>query len=368
MPALRGDPLLMSSLTPLLILLGLPALVAAAVISRLRWKERARDAFLQGLGAELRAAGYEPLEEGVYRRAGRAVKVEAGTNPLFSPDFTLRLAAYSDTLHEFELRRGGKIPAELEAFRPILADWDSAGKMFVEVYAAGLRRTGGIAADLQRLSELAARPISKRWRGGTFTIREGFEKDVPQWHWRHDQRGKVFREARRWCVSCWHGDPYLNTGLLRLFDLLAGPARRFWLTDAQELSFLDHAFGPGTVGRQGSLVEFPRVEPALAADLFLDGEFFGGLFVGDRAPLGFEGEVPRRLFHETAIRALDGVAFYARRLFDEEFAWYSGEYEIVSLGELDVPGALAKVAAESGAQVVEIDRRFHKRIVVPREM
>jgi hypothetical protein len=104
----------------------------------------------------------------------------------------------------------------------------------------------------------------------------------------------------------------------------------------------------------------------VAADLLTDGEFFGGLLVAKELPPGFESEqMPKVRFHDAAIKALRKCDFYARRLFDDEFAWYSGEYEIVSATPLDVRGVLAKVAAEVGGQVMDIDRRFHKRIVVP---
>ena len=66
-----------------------------------------------------------------------------------------------------------------------------------------------------------------------------------------------------------------------------------------------------------------------------------------------------------AIQAFRKCDFYARRLFDDEFCWFSGEYEIVSAAPLDVRGTIARIASEIGAQVMDIDRRFHKRLVVP---
>ena len=55
----------------------------------------------------------------------------------------------------------------------------------------------------------------------------------------------------------------------------------------------------------------------------------------------------------------------ARRLYDDEFSWFSGEYEIISVMPLDVRGTISRIATEIGAQVMDIDRRFHKRLVVP---
>src|SRR6185436_11846842 len=108
-----------------------------------------------------------------------------------------------------------------------------------------------------------------------------------------------------------------------------------------------------------------RPELPVAADLHSDGEFFGGLLVARELPPGFEKKLPRIRFHDAAINAFRKVDFYARRLYDDEFSWFSGEYEIVSVAPLDVRGALSRIATEIGAQVMDIDRRFHKRIVVP---
>jgi len=116
----------------------------------------------------------------------------------------------------------------------------------------------------------------------------------------------------------------------------------------------------------GSLVELMKPDMPVAADLLTDGEFFGGLLAAKELPPGFESEqMPKVQYHDAAIKVLRKVDFYARRLFDDEFAWFSGEYEIVSTSALDVRGVLAKLAAELGGQVMDIDRRFHKRIVVP---
>jgi hypothetical protein len=92
------------------------------------------------------------------------------------------------------------------------------------------------------------------------------------------------------------------------------------------------------------------------------------MLAGRDVPDGFEVEgMPARLFHEAALKVFRKCDFYARRLLDDEASWWSGEYEILSAVELDVRGALSKIASEMGAQVMEIDRRFHKRLVKPLE-
>ena len=191
----------MPDLVAALILVGIPTLVVFGVLYRIRTKEAGRDAFLDTLRDELREAGYEPLDAKTWRREGRVFKIEAGTNPLFSPFYTVRLAAYSDTVHDFDLQSGKPVDPEFASFTPLLERWDSAGKMFVECWAAGPRKTGSITGDLETLGRLAAEPMTKSCRGGTFTIRKGFEKDCPQWHWRADQVAKRPRDLHRWCIS-----------------------------------------------------------------------------------------------------------------------------------------------------------------------
>lgn len=355
----------MSPLAWTLAILGAPLLAIGAIALRLRAKERRRRSLLAEVEADLEKAGAAPLGRGHFRLGGRVVKVECSTNPLFSPRFTWRLAAYSETFHEFELRRGAPMPPEFEAFKPLLAAYDSAGKMFVECYAAGTRSAAGFVEDLRTLARLAALPISRTWRGGIFTIREGFERDVPAFHWRRDQRRKLPKDAHRWCVSYWQGDAYLNGGLVRLLHDLAGPARRFYFNLQPELDFLDHAYGPDPRHRP-PLVETDSETLPVAADHYLDGEFMLSFFAANETPAGMVG-ASRYELHDRSIAVLPSVRFYARRLLDFEASWFGGEVEILSLEPLPVRETLAEVAAELGAQVMEIDRRFHKRIVVPRD-
>jgi hypothetical protein len=348
------------------LMLALPLLAIAAIAWRQRVKGRARDKYLEDVREELRAAGFEPLGDGVFRRRGRHYKVEAGTNPLLARGFTVRLASWSNTIHEFELRRGAAVPPEFAAFAPLLATWASAGKMYTECYVAGVRSDTAFADDLAALDGVTAVPLSKPCRGGTFTIREGFEKDCPQWHWRHDQRRRLFKEAHRACVSYWQGDPYLNPGLLRLFEELAGGRRLFYLSDVEDLAFLERAFDRRDIACWGALLELRKPELAIAADLHTDGAFLGGLFAADDLPPGFEdSRMPRRRYHDEAVKILNRVRFYVRRLMDNENSWYGGEYEILSYQPLDVRAAVEKVAREFGGQVMELDRRFHKRLVRP---
>lgn len=140
-----------------------------------------------------------------------------------------------------------------------------------------------------------------------------------------------------------------------------------WLTPAESLSFIEEGFGkPAAV--QGHLVELAP-DMAVAADQYLDGEFFSGLLV----PLpGEEAAVRERFaretrfrFHDAAVDLLPRLAFYARRLYDDEFSWFSGEYEIVSahLDDSAVRAALEETAAESGATVKEIERPFSFKLL-----
>lgn len=355
----------MPALIAALVLVGLPALAIALVALRIRAKERRRESYLRAVGENLAAAGAERLPDGCYRWRDRVLKVEASLNPLFGAGFTARLAAWSDTIHDVELRRGRPVPEEFSAFAPLLERWESAGKMFLECYAAGVTLETRVAEDARALAALAARPLERSWRGGIFTIREGFERDLPAGHWRYDLRRRLPRETRRWGVSYYLDGPLLNLPLAGLFSELAGSARTFVLTDVEELAFLGYAYGEGAAIRRGALVEIHRPDAAAAADLHTDGEFFGALLAAPEIPPGFEAPVPRHRFLEKIAEALPAVRLAVRRLYDEQAGWFSGEYEILSVHPLDVRGALGKLAARLGAPVLELEGRFHRRLVRP---
>ena len=350
----------------LLVLVVLPALVFGIVWLRIRLKEKKLHAYLDKARDEMKAAGIEPLGDGTFRCDGRGGKVEATTNPLFARGFSVRVAAWSDTIHEQELRRGKPVPAEFERFKPLLQKWDSAGKMFTECYAAGVTDDPTLSTTFKQLLELSKVPISKTYRGGTFTFREGFEATVPQWHWRHDQRPRLPKDVNRYCFSYWNDSPLLNPLILRVLWDLSRDSRRFFISSTEDLRFLEYGFNRRDFARWGALLELQNPDMPVAADLLTDGEFFGGLLVAKDLPEGFESEqMPKVGFHDAAIKAFRKCDFYARRLFDDEFSWFSGEYEIVSARPLDVRGVLSRIATDIGAQVMDIDRRFNKRIVVP---
>lgn len=348
------------------LLVVLPGLIAAGIVLRIRAKKRLLDKFLWEIRDHLRGAGFEPVGDDIFRKGGRGATIEATVNPLLGRGFSLRLAAWSGTIHEFELSAGKPVPAEFEAFKPLLARWDSAGKMYVDCYAAGVTRDPAVSKDLDALLELAKIPLSKAYKGGTFTYREGFEDKVPQWNWRHDQRPKLPKPVHRYCFSYWQDGPLLNPVLMRVLWELSAGSHRYIISDTEDLRFLEYAFERRDIACWGALLELMKPEMPVAADLRTDGEFFGGMLVAKELPDGFEREgMPRRLFHDAAIKVLRQVDFYARRLYDDEFSWFSGEYEIISRTPLDVRGTIARIATEIGAQVMDIDRRFHKRLVVP---
>lgn len=343
-----------------------PGLVAAIVAVRIRVKNSRLRAFLREVREDLRGAGFEPMGDDIFRKNGRGATVEASTNPLFGRGFTLRIAAWSSTLHEIELRRGKPVPPDFEAFSPLLSRWESAGKMYVDCYAAGVTDDPRVSPDLDRLMEVARLPLTRIYRGGTFTYREGFEERIPQWQWRHDQLPKLPKTVHRYCFSYWQEGPLLNPIVMRVLWALSGEAHRYFISDTEDLRFLEYAFERRDIACWGALLELMRPEMAVAADLRTDGEFFGGLLVARDLPDGFDREgLPRTKFHDAAVRVLRKVDFYARRLFDDEFSWFSGEYEIISAAPLDVRGTISRIATEIGAQVMDIDRRFHKRLVVP---
>jgi hypothetical protein len=347
----------------LLFLLGLPAAVAAAVILRLRAKNRLRDAWLSRVVDRLAAAGAERLGPGLVRLDGRVVRVQASTNPLFGRPFTVRLSAYSDSVDDFELRRGAAGPS---AYVALLDRWESAGKQVHEVVVAAVTDEEDLVPDARRVAALASRPKAKEHRGGIFTYREGFEKDCPQVHWRHDLRARLPGDVYRYGVSYWSDGPLLNAVLAGLlWDLTAG-RRRWVVTDVEDLDFLAHGFGASAFESGGTLIELRRPEALVAADLATDGRFFGGLVAAAEPPASFAGTLPSWDWVPRMIAALEAGAIVVRRLDDDERSWYSGEYEILSTLPLPVRQAIETAALKIGATAAVIERRFNKRMVIPR--
>ncbi|HLY12314.1 MAG TPA: hypothetical protein VKW04_23635, partial [Planctomycetota bacterium] len=331
------------------LLVAFPGVVAAVVCLRLRAKGKLRAAYLDAVRDDLQAAGFEPVGDTIFRRDGRGTTVEVSTNPLFGRGFTVRLAAWSGSIHEFELRRGRPVPPEFGAFKALLSRWESAGKMYLDCYAAGVTDDPRVASDMSTLLELSRIPLSRTYRGGTFTYREGFEAKVPQWQWRHDQRPKLPPGVHRYCFSYWQDGPLLNPVVMRVLWDLSGDSHRYIISNTEDLRFLEYAFERRDLVRWGSLLELTRPDMPVAADLRTDGEFFGGLLVARNLPEGFASEgLPRIHFHDAAIKVLRKVDFYARRLYDDECSWFSGEYEIISLAPLDVRGTISRIASEIG--------------------
>lgn len=356
-------------LAVLLVVVVLPALAVLAAWRRRQSKGRAAGDFYWVVQKAIQEAGFQPLGEGLYTGpGGRGLKMSISTNPLFGRGFTLRIAAYATTLHEFELRRGRPVPPEFADYAPLLERWESCGKYHLEAYMAKVTDAAPSPEDVKLLWELAGKPLAKAERGGTITYREGFEAKPPQWHWRHDLHALLPKGVRRVCVSCWRDGPLMNDVLARILWELAGDARKFILCPVEDLRFIELSYGRRGLGCWGALIELRDWDRLLAGDLQTDGEFFGGMLVAREVPPGFEVEgMPKRLFHEAAVKALRKVYWYARRLYDEENSWFSGEIEIVSAYELDVRPVVEKVAKEVGATVMDIDRRFHKRLVKPLE-
>ncbi len=368
----------MTKLLVLLFLVGLPAIAIGAIILRIRMK-RVR---AEGLAALL-TAGHERLPHDCFRALGRVFRLQVDLNPLFSRDFGLRLSTFADTTLEFEIRAARNVPTKtpqklagdpfyrrfvldtlapeesvehLLAVKETLARvfpsrWGAYSKYHCEVVLSANAATHeSVELDLPALAALAAVPAARRPTGGTWTIREGWEPQLPAWHWRPDQRARLPEGVRRWCVSAWYDNAYLNLPLAKFLWSLAG-LRVVTLSD---LWFLERAFGR-PVPVSGNLVELTP-EMAVAADQWTDGEFFlGAVTDGD-----FAGAIKFNV-HDRAI----GARVYVRRLFDDEFSWFSGEYEILSaaLTDREVRDAFGKAAEEAGAAVKEIERPFSFKLL-----
>ena len=387
----------------LLLILGIPAAAAAAVILRIRAKRDARDRFMATLESKVAGLGAADWEDGRFTYNGRTFHVVADINPLFSSSFDLRLSTFCDSVLEFEIRRARNVPKKplpaalqadplfrgcaldapspdeptryLTAVRDTLsaafpARWGAFSKMHCELVLSANRfrpESWDPQPDLDALAALSAVPAWRDPRNGTWTYRTGFETPLAEWHWKPDQIKRLPEGTQRRLVSAWSDNAYLNRPLAAFFERLAAGRPLFWLTPARGLAFLEEGFRK-PAGIQGHLAELDPAM-ALAADQYLDGEFFAGLLVP--AP-GEEEAVRQRMasatrfrFHDAALDLLPRLSFYARRLYDDEFSWFSGEYEIISdrLEEGAVRSALEETAKEFGATIKEIERPFSFKLL-----
>jgi hypothetical protein len=265
----------MSGALFLLLILGLPIASAIAVVLRVRSKRAARDRFVAALGPRLAAIGAEGFDDGHFRYGGRAFRFAADINPLFSSSFDLRLSTFCDSVLEFEIRRARNVPAALPealrsdalfrgcaldapsaeeparylaAMRDKLAGsfprrWAAFSKMHCELVLSANRFApeawDGAEArgDLEALAAMASVPAWREPKGGTWTYRTGFERHIAEWHWKADQRARLPEGARRWLVSAWVDNAYLNRPLIRFFRKLAGPVRPCGFTLARASDF-----------------------------------------------------------------------------------------------------------------------------------
>ncbi|OGG53067.1 MAG: hypothetical protein A3F84_20800 [Candidatus Handelsmanbacteria bacterium RIFCSPLOWO2_12_FULL_64_10] len=273
---------------------------------------------------------------------------------------------------EFELKRADHVPRTI-ADHPFYRDYAVTGAAEAEDYLRGPEVAETLAAtlpgrwgafshhfvervlyvnlfdhadyddlprDLAALARLGGE-IPRRDAPERLTLRHGFEDDVPRWHWTPEDRARHEPGLTRVCVSAWAGSPLLNATLLRLFHSLAADAPLAFMPARPLPDELRWAYG--------------NAVPAVAADHFMDGAFFGGLIVGAPPP---DGPVYGR--HRAALAMLDDCLFYVRRLRDDEDSWFAGEYEILSrrLAREQIETAVRSLAIP----VTEIDKPFSPKL------
>jgi hypothetical protein len=377
----------------LLSLVVFPAIVLGIVAMQLRAKRRAIASWLERVKASL--PGSEWFDDARFRWKGRVYLLVPGPNPVLSKQIVVRLSTFCPGLLEAEIRAARNVPTKtpqklagddffaayvldapspdeaaewLLAVKPVIRGlfphrWGAVTHLYGEIaLSANPATIEDLAPDLDALAQLAAVRAERKPRGGTWTIREGFEPHPPAWHWKPEQRAALPAGARRWCISAWYDNSYLNIALARLLWTLAGDRPLSIVTVGTELDFLADGFGtPVPVVDQAVRIASP--EMAVAADQALDGDFLGLAVAGEPGD-AFAGALKLQLL-DRALAAFPRFRFVARRLFDDEFSWFSGEYEIVSteLADEEVRAAFSTLAAEFGAKVVALERPFSFKLL-----
>lgn len=405
----------LSGWASLLFAVGLPLAAVGVVLWRTAWKRASRDRLLDRLRHRLEGAGATDLESldpggprtvDRFRWKGRFYRLGADINPLFSRSCLVRLSTFTNSVLEFEIARaehaGEPLPPplntdpELRGCRLVAFGREEAGAYLASVREKLLRIFPGrwkafskrhaelvlsanrfdpaewneakLCGDLEILEAAAAVPAWRVSSGGRWTYREGWEARVAAWHWKPEQRARLPENAHRWGISAWLDNSYLNRPLAGTFRRLAGTAELLWITAERDLRFLEEGFGTA-LRLDGSIARLPDPDMAVAADQQLDGDFFSGVLAVeagavDEAIARFRDEI-KHGFHDAALELLPRARFYARRLYDDEFSWFSGEYEIVStqLADGEVRAALDAEAEAAKATVRTIERPFSFKLL-----
>lgn len=390
------------------------AFAAVVIVGSYAWvfargavKRRRLAATLARLRGEIAARGAEPVDDERFRWKGRVYRLTGNINPLFGANLSLRLSLYAPGDIEFQMKRAAHVPAppqpglasdefyrafafegtvtpEVERFlldervKAALLDrlgrsWEAYSQFYVERVlfqnAFDYREYDGEALlfDLAALETLAAVPLGRRFEGGTWTIRHGFEERPWPWHWRPEQRLLLPPKLVRFLVSAYAGHPFVTAPLWEFLRELAGPDDLAILTDdaPPELAF---TFPSGHHADDTRVyVEDPQVVAGL--DPFTDGRFVQAIVAVPRSgremlARAYRGAA-RRDFHDISLGLLDKLAFYVRRLYDDEFSWLSGEYEVLTTQRtLDRCERGARAVAERHrAKVVEITQPFLPKLL-----
>lgn len=405
----------LSGWASLVFAVGLPLAAVGFAIWRTRRKRELRNRLLGELRSRLSGAGatdVETLDPGGprtidrFRWKGRTYRLGTDINPVFSGSFNLRLSTYVDSVLEFELAPadhvGRPLPPPLNSdpelrrcrlvtvgreesaaylatvreplIRVFPGRWKAFSKRFAELVLSANRfdpaewNEAKMTADLEVIEAAARVPAWRNPSGGTWTYREGWERHVAVWHWKPAQRARLAEGTRRWGVSAWCDNAYLNRPIAGMLKRLAGNAELLWITSERDLRFLEEAFGQAAK-LDGAIARLPQLNMAVVADQQLDGDFFSGVLAVEA---GVVDEAIARIhdaikhgFHDAALDVLPKARFYARRLYDDEFSWFSGEYEIVSaaLSDADVRSALEAEAEPANARVLTIERPFSFKLL-----
>jgi hypothetical protein len=168
------------------------------------------------------------------------------------------------------------VPAEFERFKPLLQQWDSAGKMFTECYAAGVTDDPRVSSTFRSLLELSTRAALEDLARRDLHVPRGLRGEGAPVALAPRPAARLPKDVKRYCFSYWQDSPLLNPPILRVLEELSGSGRRFFISSTEDLRFLEYGFNRRDLACWGALLELKNPDMPVAADLLTDGEFFGG--------------------------------------------------------------------------------------------
>lgn len=384
-------------------LLAIPIFAFIAVLIVVAKRHRERDSFSNKLMKMIDELGGKHIEGNNYRIGHSVYNIIPEPSITIGTSIRLKLSVYSDSLFDYSINEAHSLPEmrtlkiyedpfyknfsiegntsnQLESFllsenvktlvKKLMGKWKRLQKNYLELSVSENKfqydklTTDDLKTFLKTLEALNLIELNHKPTGGFITVRTGFEKNIPPWHWKKEQINGLPADIQRVCFSFYDRNPYLNQLVVEIISILCGNRKSYYLTDYENPNVINYSF-ESSFEYENPLFSTEDLRGVISVDNYSDGKFFQGFIALDRNEAShFFKNAKRYQFDEIASKNIDKLYFYVKRLLDHEGAWYSGEYEIISLylTPKEIADALQTAAQNYDAKLLKIDAPFSPKI------